>query len=71
MDLSLSLEELAKLPWRRSTRSGAAGHCVETAKVPNGMAVRDSKDQAGPVLMFPVSTWNEFIAAAKDGEFDL
>ena len=34
----------ANLTWRKSTRSGAAGHCVEVANVPSAVLVRDSKD---------------------------
>ena len=40
----------ATLTWRKSTRSGAAGHCVEVANVPSTVLVRDSKDVTGPVL---------------------
>lgn len=35
------------------------------------VAVRDSKDPAGPVLTFTPAEWTAFIAGAKDGEFDL
>ena len=32
--------------------------------------VRDSKDPDGPKLAFTTTEWNNFIAGAKDGEFD-
>jgi uncharacterized protein DUF397 len=35
------------------------------------MAVRDSKDRTGPILIFGVSGWAAFIAGVKDGDFDL
>ena len=60
----------ATLIWRKSTRSGAAGHCVEVADVPAAVLVRDSKDAAGPVLSFGAPGWNGFIAGIRAGEFD-
>jgi predicted secreted Zn-dependent protease len=60
----------AELTWRKSTRSGAAGHCVEVANVPSAVLVRDSKDAAGPVLAFGATDWTGFIAGIQAGEFD-
>jgi len=60
----------ANLTWRKSTRSGAAGHCVEVANVPAAVLVRDSKDAAGPVLAFGEAEWAGFIAGVRSGEFD-
>lgn len=38
--------------WRRSTRSlNNGGDCVELAGLPGSVAVRDSKDPGGPVLV--------------------
>jgi predicted secreted Zn-dependent protease len=56
--------------WRKSTRSGAAGHCVEVANVPAAVLVRDSKDVRGPVLTFAATDWTGFIAGVRAGEFD-
>jgi hypothetical protein len=40
--------ELSEARWRKSTRSGE-GNCVEVAdNLPGVVAVRDSKDPAGP-----------------------
>jgi hypothetical protein len=33
--------------------------------------VRDSKDQAGPILVFTPAEWSAFVAGVKGGEFDL
>jgi Domain of unknown function (DUF397) len=33
--------------------------------------VRDSKDPAGPKLVFPAAEWLAFTAGVKVGEFDL
>ena len=60
----------ASLTWRKSSRSGAAGHCVEVANVPAAVLVRDSKDITGPVLSFGDRDWTGFIAGVRAGEFD-
>ncbi len=60
----------ATLTWRKSTRSGAAGHCVEVANVPAAVLVRDSKDVDGPVLPSRTTDWAGFIAGVRAGEFD-
>ena len=59
-----------EVTWRKSTRSGAAGHCVEIAETPAAILVRDSKDAAGPVLRFAPPGWQGFIAGVRNGEFD-
>ncbi|MEV4673029.1 DUF397 domain-containing protein [Actinomadura sp. NPDC049382] len=47
--------ELASVPdthWRKSTYTGSnGGNCVELAAVTGAIAVRDSKDPDGPVLL--------------------
>ncbi|MFC5748806.1 DUF397 domain-containing protein [Actinomadura rugatobispora] len=44
--------ELAALSWRKSSRSGEnGGNCVELADAAGVVAVRDSKDPDGPVLL--------------------
>jgi predicted secreted Zn-dependent protease len=60
----------ATLTWRKSTRSGAAGHCVEVANVPAAVLVRDSKDVDGPVLTFADNQWTGFLEGIRAGEFD-
>ncbi|MEV0808567.1 DUF397 domain-containing protein [Micromonospora sp. NPDC050200] len=54
---------LATATWRKSTYSGDQGACVELATVPDLIAVRDSKDPAGPVLLFPPAAWATFTTA--------
>jgi len=56
--------------WRKSRRSAANG-CVEVAVKDGHVAVRDSKDPNGSVLMFTPVEWNAFIGGVRDGEFDL
>jgi hypothetical protein len=65
-------DDLARAFWRKSTHSYGNGDCVETAPLSGGRtAVRDSKDKAGPVLLFSSSEWSAFVGAVKNGEFDL
>lgn len=64
--------DLTDARWRKSTRSGAYGdNCVEVAFIDGAIAVRDSKDASGPVLVFTRGEWDAFVGGAKDGEFDL
>jgi Domain of unknown function (DUF397) len=59
------------MQWRKSTRSGQNGQCVEVATPDaNTVTVRDSKNPSGPVLTFTTAEWRAFLAGAKDGEFD-
>jgi hypothetical protein len=53
------------LPWRKSSRSGSdGGECVELAGVDNAVAVRDSKDPGGPVLLVRPAALREAIRRA-------
>lgn len=56
--------------WRKATRSGNNGQCVEVAELTNAVAVRDSKDQGGPILAFSPAGWDSFINGTKAGQFD-
>jgi hypothetical protein len=59
--------------WRKSSHSGPNGACVEIAQVAGPaaavLAVRDSKDPAGPRLSFSTEAWRAFAGAAGAGEF--
>ncbi|MFF6996566.1 DUF397 domain-containing protein [Streptomyces sp. NPDC008313] len=54
--------------WLRSSRSTGMNNCVETARPLSGpgtglLAVRDSKNPAGPALLFSPDAWEGFVAA--------
>jgi hypothetical protein len=58
--------------FRKSSRSGQSGNCVEVAgNLRDVVAVRDSKDRTGPVLAFSGAEWAAFLEGVKAGEFDL
>jgi hypothetical protein len=57
--------------WRKSSRSyhGAEGDCIEVAELPGRVAMRDSKDPAGPLLAFTPVDWRAFLSSIRTGEF--
>ena len=59
----------ATAKWRKSSHSGSNG-CVEVAQSGDQVAVRDSKDPSGPVLVFTTFEWGAFLDGVRDGEFD-
>ena len=61
--------DLSSAVWRKSTFSGTNG-CVEVAFVQGRVAVRDSKQRGGPVLVFTDHEWEAFLRGARAGEFD-
>ena len=62
------MDGLDHADWRKSSYSGTnGGNCVEVARnLPGIVAVRDSKDPAGPALAFTPADWEAFTADLKD-----
>lgn len=58
------------MDWRKAQRSVNNGECVELARTGGMIAIRDSKNPAGPVLMYTHAEWHAFLDGAKKGEFD-
>ncbi|MCC5474170.1 DUF397 domain-containing protein [Streptomyces barringtoniae] len=58
--------DLHDVRWLRSSHSTGANNCVETARPRSGpgaglLAVRDSKNPAGPALLFSAASWTGFL----------
>jgi Domain of unknown function (DUF397) len=63
-------ESPSETAWRKAAASGGGG-CVELAPLQDGgVAVRDSKDAAGPMLRFNRHEWVSFLDGLGKGEFD-
>ncbi len=64
--------DLPTAAWRKSSHSGGTGEgCVEVATNICGIvAVRDSKDPAGPMLTCTRDAWRTFIRRVRSGCYD-
>jgi hypothetical protein len=65
--------DLTGAAWRKTSfSSGNGGACVEVAIVPGAtagggglVALRDSKDPAGPALVFTPDEWRAFLSGVR------
>ena len=59
--------DLSRAVWHKSTRSnGSGGACVEVARnLPGIVAVRDSKNPDGPVLIIGRDEWVRLITRLR------
>lgn len=63
--------ELGPVEWRKSSFSNPSGNCVEAAALPDGsVAVRNSREQDGPALVYTRAEIAAFLAGVRNGEFD-
>lgn len=68
-ELTAGLLKSAK--WRKATRSGDNGDCIEVAPLSDGrVGLRDSERPELPAYVVSPSVWAAFIDGAKKGEFD-
>ncbi|ONK13720.1 DUF397 domain-containing protein [Streptomyces sp. MP131-18] len=58
------IEQGVARAWIKSSYSGGNGACLEVRfPARDVLAVRDSKDPAGPLLGFPAGSWSAFLDA--------
>ncbi len=63
--------DLSAAHWFKSSHSGPERECVEAAFLLGGLVgVRDSKNTAGPALVFSPGEWDTFAAGVREGRFD-
>jgi hypothetical protein len=61
--------DLTSVQWRKSSYSSGNGQCIEVALAQGVMAIRDSKDPAGPALVVTADAWTAFVGGVAAGEF--
>jgi hypothetical protein len=61
--------DLTSVRWRKSSYSSGNGQCVEVALTQGVMAIRDSKNPAGPALVVTADAWTAFVGSVTAGEF--
>jgi hypothetical protein len=60
-----------RLRWRKSSASTGNGECVELAALDDGrVAVRDSKNPDGAMLIFTRAEMRAWLHGVRAGEFD-
>ena len=58
--------DVDRLAWRTSSFSGGNGNgCVEVAPLPDGVAVRDTKDRSRAAHVYPDTTWESLLADVR------
>jgi hypothetical protein len=59
--------DLSRAEWHKSSYSSQDGNCVEVAQnLPGVVAVRDSKNPDGSVLVVTLEEWREFLSSLKN-----
>ena len=61
------MDTTSRLVWRKPTYSNSSSNCVEVASQPGTVAVRDSKNPAGPRLAITPAGWSAFVSRVQDG----
>ena len=68
--ITLSEAERANLIWTKAQASTHNGQCVEVASAAGNIALRDSKNPDGPILVYTPAEFRAFLDGARNGEFD-
>jgi hypothetical protein len=58
-----------ELGWQKSSFSSSGNNCIELARTPNGIAMRES-DEPGVVIATTRPRLDAFLAAVKAGKLD-
>jgi len=63
------MSDLSRVEWRKSSLS-VNTNCVEVAYLDGArrVAVRDSKDRQGPMLIFTAAEWRDFLDRVRRSE---
>ena len=62
--------DLSNAEWLRAEESEGEEEAIEIAFVDEYIAMRNSAEPEGTVLVFTQAEWDAFVLGAKDGEFD-
>ena len=63
--------KLRGIHWHKSRRSNSQGACVELGGLSGGeIAIRNSRDPAGPALLYTRAEIRALIEGVKEGDFD-
>jgi uncharacterized protein DUF397 len=68
--ITLTEAERAGLAWLKAQASTHNGACVEIAETAGRIAMRDSKDPDGPILVYTPAEFEAFLGGVRNGEFD-
>jgi len=59
-------DELSRAQWKKSSYSGNSGNCVEVVDLGQAVAVRDSKNPRGAVLVVDRRGWRRLLFDLKN-----
>jgi hypothetical protein len=65
----LTDKERDSISWRKASACHQ-GSCIEVAQINGSIAIRESKDPDGLILLYSPEEWRTFLSGAKAGEFD-
>lgn len=57
--------------WHKASASSTWGQCIEVAATATGVAVRDSKDPDGPILVYAPTVFKAFLDGTRNGKLTL